>query len=56
MSGVFQNIVYDKNANNPEFYNTAWTLGVIRGVILWLVTLFLAVPVAPTSIKCRSFL
>jgi O-antigen/teichoic acid export membrane protein len=44
--GIFQSIVYHKNANDPDFYNTAWTLGAIRGVILWLATLFLTVPIA----------
>jgi O-antigen/teichoic acid export membrane protein len=44
--GIFQNIVYDKNANDPDFYNTAWTLGAIRGVLLWLATLVLAAPTA----------
>jgi O-antigen/teichoic acid export membrane protein len=44
--GVFQSTVYHKNANDPDFYNTAWTLGAIRGVILWLAALFFAAPVA----------
>ena len=44
--GIFQNIVHNKNANDPEFYNTAWTVGVIRAVVLWLLALIFAVPVA----------
>src|SRR5262249_40110383 len=44
--GIFQNMIYDKNANDPDFYNTAWTLGAIRGVLLWLATLVLAAPTA----------
>jgi len=44
--GIFQNIVYHKNANDPAFYNTAWTLGAIRGVVLWLAVLVFAVPAA----------
>lgn len=35
--GIGQNIVYNKNAENPEFYNTAWTLQLIRSTALWLV-------------------
>jgi O-antigen/teichoic acid export membrane protein len=44
--GIGQNIIYHKDANEPDFYNTAWTLQVIRGIILWLVSLAIAVPVA----------
>jgi O-antigen/teichoic acid export membrane protein len=44
--GIGQNIIYQKNANDPEFYNTAWTLQAIRGVVLWLVALAFTVPVA----------
>ena len=44
--GIFQNVIHHKNANDPDFYHTAWTLGAIRGVVLWLAALFLAAPVA----------
>ena len=44
--GISQNIVYHKNANDPEFYNTAWSLQVIRSVALWLVAVAIAVPFA----------
>jgi O-antigen/teichoic acid export membrane protein len=44
--GVGQNVVYHKDANDPEFYNTAWTLQAIRGIGIWLVASILAVPVA----------
>jgi O-antigen/teichoic acid export membrane protein len=44
--GISQNITYHKDANDPEFYNTAWTLGVIRSLILWLIALIITVPVA----------
>jgi O-antigen/teichoic acid export membrane protein len=37
--GIGQNIIYNKNANQPDFYNTAWTLEIIRNVVLWLVCL-----------------
>src|SRR5205823_1958369 len=33
--GVGQNIVHNKNAEDPEFYNTAWTLQVLHGLLLW---------------------
>lgn len=44
--GIAQNITYHKDANDPEFYNTAWTLGVIRSIILWVIALLITVPVA----------
>ena len=44
--GIGQNVVYSKNANDPEFYNTAWTLQLIRGIILWLCLSIAAIPVA----------
>jgi O-antigen/teichoic acid export membrane protein len=44
--GIGQNIVYNKNAENPDFYNTAWSLQLIRSVVLWLVFLAAAVPIA----------
>jgi O-antigen/teichoic acid export membrane protein len=44
--GIGQNIIYHKNADDPDFYNTAWTLQTIRGVVLWLVALVVAWPLA----------
>jgi O-antigen/teichoic acid export membrane protein len=44
--GIGQNVVYSKNAHEPEFYNTAWTLQVIRGIFLWLCFSAAALPVA----------
>jgi O-antigen/teichoic acid export membrane protein len=44
--GVFQNIISSRNADDPEYYNTAWSLQIIRGVALFLVFVMAAVPVA----------
>jgi O-antigen/teichoic acid export membrane protein len=44
--GVGQNIVYHQDANDPDFYNTAWSLQLIRGILLWLVFSACAVPIA----------
>ena len=44
--GVGQNIIYHQNANDQEFYNTAWTLQAIRGLVLWLLAFILAAPFA----------
>ena len=58
--GIGQNIVYNKNADDPDFYNTAWSLQFIRSVVLWLVFLAAAVPLAQfyqspsLFMSCRS--
>jgi O-antigen/teichoic acid export membrane protein len=44
--GISKGIVYHKQAEDPSYYNTAWTLQAIRSVVLWLVALALAVPAA----------
>ncbi len=44
--GISQNIIYHGNADDPIFYNTAWSVQLIRSVILWLVFLAIAVPIA----------
>ena len=44
--GIGQNIIYHRHANDPAFYNTAWTLQVIRGVLLAAVFCIIAFPVA----------
>src|SRR5665213_1987917 len=33
--GVGQNIVHNPNAEDPGFFNTAWTVQAIRGIFLW---------------------
>jgi O-antigen/teichoic acid export membrane protein len=35
--GIGQNIIYNRHANQPEFYSTAWTLEIVRNTVLWLV-------------------
>jgi O-antigen/teichoic acid export membrane protein len=44
--GIGQNIIYHENANEPEFYNTAWSLQVLKGIVLWLICLAAAAPAA----------
>jgi O-antigen/teichoic acid export membrane protein len=44
--GIGQNIIYNKNAENPDFYNTAWSLEIIRNAVLWLLCVAAAAPVA----------
>jgi O-antigen/teichoic acid export membrane protein len=44
--GIGQNIVFNRNAEDPDFYNTAWSLQVLRGLILWTICTIIAVPLA----------
>lgn len=44
--GIRTSIVQNKRADEPDFLNTAWTMQVIRGVILFLATCAVSIPVA----------
>ena len=44
--GVAPSIMQHRRGDEPAFLNTAWTIQVVRGVILWLATLALALPVS----------
>jgi O-antigen/teichoic acid export membrane protein len=43
--GIGQSIIRHARRDDPEFYNTAWTLQIIRGMMLTLIGLALAWPV-----------
>lgn len=44
--GICQCIIHNKRGDEPAFLNTAWTLQVIRGWVLWLFFLLITLPVA----------
>jgi O-antigen/teichoic acid export membrane protein len=44
--GITQSIVNTKRGHDPVFLNTAWTLAVIRGFIIWLLCLLITWPMA----------
>ncbi|HEY9811875.1 MAG TPA: oligosaccharide flippase family protein [Halomicronema sp.] len=44
--GLGPSIIQNKRGNDPAFLNTAWTLQVIRSVILWVGCLLIAWPVS----------
>ncbi len=44
--GVNQNIIYSKKGEDPQFYNTAWTMQLLRGLLLFALCLAIAGPVA----------
>ena len=44
--GIGTSLIQNKRGEDPDFINTAWTLQVYRGLILWFCTLLLAWPLA----------
>jgi O-antigen/teichoic acid export membrane protein len=44
--GIGQNIIHSPRALDPRFYNTAWSLQIIRSIVIWLIFLLAAVPAA----------
>lgn len=44
--GVGQSIVHNPRGNDPAFYNTAWTIQIVRGLVLFVVALALTIPMA----------
>lgn len=44
--GIGQNIVSNKKGHDPDFYDTAWTIQVLRGLVLGVVCVVVAKPVA----------
>src|SRR6059058_949629 len=44
--GILQNIISNKRGEDPIFYDTAWTLQALRGLVLAALCMLLAVPIA----------
>jgi O-antigen/teichoic acid export membrane protein len=44
--GIAPSIIQHKRGDEPDFLNSAWTLQIIRGFLLWLCCLLLSFPVA----------
>lgn len=40
--GLSQNIIRSRRGDDPAFLNTAWSLGILRGLALWVVSLAIA--------------
>ncbi|MFP4009420.1 MAG: oligosaccharide flippase family protein, partial [Spirulinaceae cyanobacterium] len=36
--GIGASLIQNRRGNDPKFYNTAWTLQVVRGISLWLLS------------------
>ncbi len=44
--GVHAAIIHNKRGDDPEFLCTAWTIGVLRGIVLWAFACLIAWPAA----------
>ena len=44
--GVGQSIVNNPRGNEPAFYNTAWTIQILRGLVLFALAIALTIPIA----------
>ncbi|HAA27014.1 MAG TPA: polysaccharide biosynthesis protein, partial [Cyanobacteria bacterium UBA8553] len=44
--GLGPSIIQNKRGDDPDFLNTAWTIQVMRGVVLWLGSLLIAWPIS----------
>ena len=44
--GIGQSIVSDERGRDPKFFNTAWTIQIIRGALLFAVALLITRPLA----------
>lgn len=44
--GLGQNIISSRDGDKPQFYNTAWTIQIIRGIVLFLLCAALTGPLA----------
>lgn len=44
--GIAPSIAQSKRGDDPDFLNTAWTIQVLRGFVLWIVACLLAYPIA----------
>ncbi|WP_144035720.1 oligosaccharide flippase family protein [Sphingopyxis bauzanensis] len=44
--GVGQSIVNHPRGNEPNFYNTAWTIQIVRGLLLFVLAMLLTAPIA----------
>lgn len=44
--GVGQSIVNNRRGIEPDFYNTAWTIQIVRGLLLFVLAMLLTVPIA----------
>lgn len=45
-TGIKSSIIQNRRGDDPDFLNTAWTIQVVRGLLLWGLTLILAGPIA----------
>lgn len=45
-TGISDSIVQNKRGDDPDFLNTAWTMQIVRGVLIWLLCCAISYPAA----------
>lgn len=43
--GTNQTIINSKRGDEPSFLNTAWTIQVIRGIVIWIISILITFPI-----------
>jgi O-antigen/teichoic acid export membrane protein len=44
--GLQSSVIHDRRGNDRRFLNTVWTVGVLRGFVMWMATCLFAYPIA----------
>lgn len=44
--GIGQNIIRSEKGDDPDFLNTAWTLQILRGLLIWIILVLMAWPIS----------
>ena len=44
--GISTSVIRDERGDEPDFLNTAWTLQIIRGLLIWFISVLAAYPMA----------
>ncbi len=44
--GINQSVIRDERGDDPDFLNTAWTINIVRGVLIWVCACLITYPVA----------
>ncbi|MDB9525545.1 oligosaccharide flippase family protein [Oscillatoria sp. CS-180] len=44
--GIIQNVIQSKRGDDPDFLDTAWTIQVLRGFLIWFCVCLISVPLA----------
>lgn len=49
--GVLQNVVQSRRGDDPSFLDTAWTVQIVRGLIMWVFALFVSIALYVANVE-----